>query len=344
MPLQETFQSIAFSVTRFTSFTANAIILGLVPICILVLRPAFALVDAERWSEGRRRLATRLEDLVQASLVASATATVIGILLQLAILAGTEGEISGESFSSLASTPFGRAYLVRLPLLAGLTVLLLNRLSHSVLAGVGDDSKAPSAGWWSAWAALGTMLLATSSFSGHAAVGQPRVLSIGNDIVHLVAGAIWFTGIIVLAGLIPYAWRKAEESQRHRLLTPLVVRFSKVALVSITVVAITGTINSFFDVAELNDLVDSGYGITLTVKLILFAGILLLGGINHRYTRKRLERNEGVASVARLFRKLIAVELAIGLGIMGATGILTGMQKTRESAAALSVVTARQTF
>lgn len=340
MPLQDTFQAIAFSITRFTGFTANAIIIGVVPICLLVLRPAFAGVDVGNWQEGKRRLAARLEDLVQAALVASATATVIGILLQLAILAGPDGSISGESFTTLASTPFGQSYLIRFPLLAGLTVLLLNRVRHSVLAGIGDDTKMPGAAWWGAWVGLGTILLATSSFSGHASVGDPRALSIGNDIIHLLSGAVWFSGIIVLAGLIPYAWRKAPESDRIELLTPLVVRFSKVALISILIVAVTGTINSFFDVGRLRDLVETGYGITLALKVLLFFGVLGLGAVNHRYVRVRLERRDRPGTVAHLFRKLIAIELAIGLGIMGVTGILTGMQKTRESGttAALSAL------
>jgi len=337
-PLQDTFQSIAFSLTRFTGFTANAIIIGVVPICVLVLRPAFAGLDPARWRDGKRRLARRLEDLVQAALVASATATVIGILLQLAILAGPDGEISGASFTTLASTPFGQAYLCRLPLLAGLAVLLLNRVSDSALAGIGDDSTEPSRAWWGAWVGLGTILLATSSFSGHAAVARPRVLSIGNDIIHLLSGAVWFSGIVILAGLIPFAWRKTADAQRSELLAPLVVRFSKVAMVSIAVVAITGTINSLFDVARLRDLIESGYGITLSIKIALFVGILGLGAINHLYVRSRLERSDRVTSVTRLFRKMIALELAIGLGIMGVTGILTGMQKTRESATGSPVI------
>jgi len=343
MPLQDTFQSIAFSVTRFTGFTANALIVGLVPICVLVLRPAFAGVDAKNWGEGKKRLARRLEDVVQAALVASATATVIGILLQLAILSGSEGEISGSGLTTLASTPFGQAYLIRLPLLAGLSVLLLNRVRQSSLAGIGDFTKSPNAAWWGAWLGLGTILLATSSFSGHAAVGRPRILSIGNDIIHLLSGAVWLSGIVVLAALVPYAWRKMAEGDRIELLTPLVVRFSRVAFVSIVVVAVTGTVNSLFDVARLRDLVESAYGITLSLKIILFVGVLALGAVNHRYVRTRLERRDRAAPVARLFRKLIVIELTIGLGIMGVTGILTGMQKTRESAAS-APVTARPTF
>ena len=341
MPLQDTFQSIAFSVTRFSSFTAHALLFGAVPICILVLRPAFASLGSEEWSESRRRLASRLEDLMQASLVASATATLIGLLLQAAILAGSEGDITGDIFSSIASTPFGRAYLIRLPLLAGLTVLLLHRVKESALAGAGDGEKAPSAAWWGGWLGLSTLLLATSSFSGHASVGQPRVLSIGNDIVHLVSGATWFTGIIVLAALVPFAWRKKEEGERFALMRPVVVRFSKVALVAITIVAITGTINSLFDVARLRDMIESGYGLALTIKILFFLAILALGAVNHFYIRRRLERGDKDPSVTKLFRRTIAIELAVGLIIMGVTGALTGMQKTRESAAPRAPVTSR---
>ena len=332
MPVQDTFQSIAFSATRFTSFTANALIFGLIPICLLVLRPAFASVSNGEWHEGRERLARRLEDVVQAALVASATATVIGLVLQAAVLAGAEGDLTGDLFSSIASTPFGRAYLIRLPLLAGLTVLLLHRVRRWALTVPGE--KPPPPAWWAGWIGLGTVLLATSSFSGHASVGEPRVLSIGNDIVHLLSGATWFAGIIVLAALVPHAWSKKDNAERLDLMTPIVVRFSKVALTSITIVAITGVVNSLFDVARLRDFLEATYGQALSVKILLFLGVLALGGVNHFYVRRKLEKRDDVKPAVSLFRRTLAIELALGLLIMGATGVLTGLQKTRESTAA----------
>ena len=328
MPVQDAFQSIAFSTMRFASFSANAIIFGLVPIFMLVLRPAFASVSTDGWEEGRKRLAGRLEDLLQAAIVASATATIIGLVLQATVLAGSEGDLTGELFSTIASTPFGRAYLIRLPLLAGLTVLLLNRVRQSSLE-MRDDKRA-GAGWWGGWVLVGAILLATSSFSGHAAVGQPRFLSLANDIVHLLSGATWFTGVIVLAAYVPHAWRTMGNEDRLELMTPIVVRFSKVAVVAITVVAVTGVINSFFDVGRLEDMVGETYGQTLSVKIILFLGVLALGGINHFYVRRRLERRDGEQPAVRTFKRTIAVELALGLLIMGSTGVLTGLQKTRE--------------
>lgn len=341
MPVEDTFQSIAFAMIRYTSFSANAVIFGIVPISILVLRPAFASLDRGGWDETRRRLGRRLEDVLQACLVASVTAAILGIVLQVAVLAGSDGEMTSDALTSLASTTFGRAYLIRLPLLAGLTVLLLNRVKHSALAMADGDEKPATAAWWGGWLALATALLATSSFSGHAAVGNPRVLSLGNDIIHMLSGAVWFTGIVVLAALVPRAWQNKDEAERFALMSPIVIGFSKVAVVAVTIVAVTGTVNSFIDVASFTDLIEAGYGIALSIKILIFLGVLALGGINHFYVRKKLEHGSNESSVAALFRKTIAIELALGLLIMGVTGALTGMQKTRESTAPAPAATSR---
>ena len=87
------------------------------------------------------------------------------------------------------------------------------------------------------------------------------------------------------------------------------------------------------------DMIDAGYGIALSIKILIFLGVLALGGINHFYVRRKLEHGTSEASVAALFRKTIAIELALGLLIMGVTGVLTGMQKTRDSAAPAPGVT-----
>ncbi|MCA1703871.1 MAG: CopD family protein, partial [Actinobacteria bacterium] len=172
----------------------------------------------------------------------------------------------------------------------------------------------------------------THSFTGHAAVAVPRGWGLVNDIVHLAFGSIWFAGIVALAVLVPDAWRAKSEGERLSLLAPVVTRFSKLALVSITIVAITGTLNSFMNVAYLDDMVDTPYGLSLTVKIAFFGGILALGGINHFFLTKRLQRGErfGAWPAQRLFRMTIAIELVIAVTIMGITGWLTGQAKTKQ--------------
>ena len=334
MGFEETFRGIAFFATRFTTFMSHAFIFGLVPLLLLVLRPTFGSLEDEAWANGRRRLARRLEDLVQAALVGSAIATALGLILQGALIAqGSRSDVDMSTFESIASTSFGQWNLLRFPLLAGLTVLLVGKVRQWALAGAGDGRRSPPRVWWLGWAGLAAGLLATSSFSGHAFVATPRTLSILNDVIHLTSGATWLTGIIVLSILLPVAWRGKDRVSRLHLLTPVVIRFSKVAAVSITVVAITGVINSFFDVERVADLVDTTYGLTLSVKIVIFLGVLSLGGVNHFYVRRKLERarDEDAARIPQLFRKTIAVELAMGLLIIALTGALTGQAKTRET-------------
>jgi putative copper export protein len=335
MGVLEDLRSVAYTLARFAGFSANAFLFGLVPIALLVLRPAFRRLDGDEWAAGRRRIGSRLEGLVQASLIASATATAIALLLQAVLVAQLNRQrLDFDSFTSSLNTSFGQWYLLRFPLLAGLAFLVVGKVRRSVLAGAGGDERPPGAVWWGGWGAFGLALLATNSFSGHAAVAEPRGLALLNDVIHLASGAIWFAGIIVLAVVLPDGWRGKDSATRVRLLAPVVVRFSKVALASITVVAITGTVNSLLDVNALNDLVDTGYGRTLALKIGLFLMILVLGGINHFFLRARLERASEASEATgaqRLFRKTIAAELTIAIGLMGMTGVLVGQARTKES-------------
>jgi copper transport protein len=331
MPFEETFRGVAFFAARLTTFTAHAFLFGLVPVLVFVLRPAFAAVGDEGWSEGRRRLARRLEDLMQAALVASAVATIVAIVLQGTLIAeGLGGDVGSETFSAVASTAFGRWHLARFPVLVALAVLLVRHVGDSAFAGAGDDRRPPSLVWWLAWSALASALLITSSMSGHAFVASPRIVSIPNDVIHLASGATWLTGIVLLAIALPTAWRAKDDDERLRLLTPVVVRFSTVAAISIGVVALTGTINSFLDIGKLSDLIDTRYGVSLTLKIAAFLLVLALGGVNHFYVRRKLENNDNARSTAHLFRRTIAIELALGVAIMGLTAVLTGQARTRE--------------
>lgn len=336
MGVEETLRSVAFALVRFSSFAANALLFGLVPILWLVVRPALAPLTTPEWAAGRRAVAERFEGLGQAAIVASAVTAAVGLLLQVALFAGLQGgNVGTDALEAVLQTPFGRWYALRLPLLIALTVLLVGRIRTWSLAEPGEERSHRL--WWAVWAGLALMLLATSTFSGHAAVAQPRALALVNDIVHLAAGGIWFTGIVVLAIALPDAWKRKGSLDRLRVLAPSVMRFSGVALTTITVLLVTGTINSFLHLAAWDDLIDTTYGRTLGIKILFYVGILGLGGTNHFFLRDRMQRaleHEEPAGAQRLFRKTIAAELAIALVILGTTGALTGLSRTRQQAPA----------
>jgi copper transport protein len=263
--------------------------------------------------------------------------------MQATIVAELRGEEVGmSSFEGVLETTFGRWNALRFPVLLTLSVLIVSRVRKWALRGAGDDKKAPSGAWWASWAALSVVLLITSTFSGHSTVATPKWIAVGNDILHMIAASIWFAGIIELAVALPDGSRGVDEQGRVKLLAESVTRFSRVAMVAIAVVAATGTLNSFMHVAALDDLIDTNYGRMIALKVLLLLGVLALGGINHYFVRHRLERavEQGTDTPARsLFRRTIAAELAIAIGLMGATGVLTGLARTKKVERATSSVT-----
>ncbi len=313
---------------RWGGFTAHAFLFGSALILQLVLRPALEGLSLEGWGPEIRRLGARLEALTRAALTASLLVTSIALLLQLTLVAGVRKEDPGASaLSSVLSSNFGLWHAVRYPLLIALGVLLLGQVGSRL------DAKG-GRGYLLAWGALSLALLATSSFAGHAAVGSPGPLSILNDLLHQASGATWFAGIVLLAAILPEVWRGRSEEEQLRVLAPATIRFSSVALVSIAVVAITGTFNSFLHMGALEDLWTTAYGRFLALKILLFLVILGLGAGNLFVVRRRLRKD--VRSAPRsLLRRAIAAELAIALALFAASGVLTGLSRTKPAAQVL---------
>jgi copper transport protein len=331
---EDSLRNVAFTIVRFSQFVSGAMLFGLVAVALLVLRPSFAGLAGRRFEPARLVLAYRIGSLVKVSLAVSATAAVLGLLLQALLVADLGGgRLDSSDFSSVLDSSFGLWYAMRLPFLLALGVLLGGSIRDRVLSGAGDDKASPPTVWWIAWAGFALGVLLTNSMAGHAAVSSPAALAVANDLVHLAAGGIWFTGIVVLAVVLPEVLRRVDAGDRLAVIAPNVVNFSRLALISIAVIGLTGTINSFFNVESPSDLFDSGYGRALSVKLALFAGILLMGSINHLYVRNRLaaalERQD--RSGARgVFRKTIVVELALGVVLLVITGVLVGSARTRQ--------------
>ncbi len=71
----------------------------------------------------------------------------------------------------------------------------------------------------------------------------------------------------------------------------------------------------------------------MALKVALFGGVLLLGGLNHFFVRRRLARELGgsdTGGARSLFRRTIAGELVIALLLMAVTGLLAGLSRTRQ--------------
>ena len=80
------------------------------------------------------------------------------------------------------------------------------------------------------------LLLLLKSQNGHAMAFEPVVLSISLDFIHLLVASIWSGGLF----FILLFWKKHREYVR-----PFLLIFSKVALVSIIILTLTGTALTF---------------------------------------------------------------------------------------------------
>ncbi|WP_188988447.1 copper resistance CopC/CopD family protein [Paenibacillus nasutitermitis] len=120
-------------------------------------------------------------------------------------------------------------------------------------------------------------ILGVESWSGHAVVFRPKLLSVLFDFIHLAAAAVWVGGLVLVLAL----WfRDRKEAGRFAL------GFSKAALLSIAVLALSGVGMTLLFLPSLNYLFYTSWGILLMVKTGFVLLVLVTGGILHMRTRR----------------------------------------------------------
>jgi copper transport protein len=147
--------------------------------------------------------------------------------------------------------------------------------------------------------------------AGHAAAAPVPALEVGAQWVHVVAGGIWLGGLAaLLAGL-----RGVEDTARRR----AVRRFSAVAGIALLAVAITGVVRAVAEIPSWWDLVTTGYGRLVLLKVVLIVALAVLGGLNRYRNVPRAD-----ASVQGL-RRLSRFELTLGVAVIAAAAAMAGI-------------------
>jgi copper transport protein len=176
-------------------------------------------------------------------------------------------------------------------------------------------------------AAVGAMLVHV--LGGHAnAPSSVRGVNLGLQWIHVVAVGVWIGGLVWLLVLL----RRTEGPER----AAAVRRFSLIAGLSLGTVAITGFLRMLDEVggiAAWGRLISTDFGITLAIKIVLFAALLALGARNRFVNVPGLSR--GSRPVSSL-RRTVSAELAIAAGVFGVTGVLTELPPADQAATAAS--------
>jgi len=166
--------------------------------------------------------------------------------------------------------------------------------------------------------------------AGHAAaadswIGGPP-LQIAAQWIHFASAAVWMGGLAALL----LAIRGAESDEKGS----AVLRYSRLAAISLFVVAATGVYRAIGQIGSWQGLFHSSYGYVVIVKSVLLGGLAALGA-RQRFWNLRIVRT----NLAGL-RKIGKTELVVATALFVATAILTGLSPPAPASAANTPLTA----
>jgi copper transport protein len=160
----------------------------------------------------------------------------------------------------------------------------------------------------------GSLLLLAKSFDGHPYVSKLPWLSVPTDFLHLFSASVWIGSLIYLAAMIPWAWLKKNDQDRDVVWSE-VERFSFYGIILVSMLLISGTLNTFLILPEWKDLWGTAYGWIIIIKVILLALMVALASFHRANVKKR----------GKSIRKSIIAEFAIGIMALMLAGFLTHM-------------------
>ncbi|TDV42974.1 putative copper resistance protein D [Pseudomonas helmanticensis] len=171
-----------------------------------------------------------------------------------------------------------------------------------------------------AWLAsvAGAIALASLAWSGHGAMdeGTLRFWHFLSDILHLLAAGAWLGAMLALVLMA----RGPLDEARIRSLAFAVRRFEWIGAVIVLTLSITGVVNYLFIVGpRLDEVLLGTYGMLLAIKILLFAGMLVLAALNRFHLGPALAqalRNGHYVIAANALKRSVVVELAIALLIV----------------------------
>jgi putative copper resistance protein D len=217
--------------------------------------------------------------------------------------------MSGESIGAalfdgtlgtvLRETRFGTLWKVRMLLLLGIALALWGR--RRVTRGA-------------AAIAAGAVLILTAA-TGHAGAenGPAGDIHLAADMVHLLAAGTWLGGLVPFARAMakPISFAQADAEAR---------RFSRLGLVCVGAILVTGSVNAWFLVGTVPALTGTIYGRLLLIKIALFLAMVAIAAIN-RYRLTPPIRDAGAATLPAL-RRNSAIEAGLGLAILLIVAVL----------------------
>jgi putative copper export protein len=176
--------------------------------------------------------------------------------------------------------------------------------------------------WLRRWrlAAVGLAGLALVLQAGHShafAMEHGPSLLLYAQGLHLLAGGAWLGGLLPLLILVRDAPPKSAAE---------VLRcFSKLAILCVVAIAGTACLQGWILGGGVAGLIGTAYGFVLLLKAALFAALLGLAAVNRFRLTPQMER-EDAQPARRALLRTIAGETVLGLMVVLAAGLLSGLE------------------
>lgn len=341
----------ALAIARGLQYSAIALGLGALIFFLVCWRPA-----------GRvsRPFTARLETLLLVAGVVGFVSALLAVILQGAIGSGESfwNAARPDVFTDVLGTRFGRAWgiaaAVWLVVLGVLATRPLREADEPPSSPVDDEPRisAPSSGGVATLAsphaageraprasspndpsrkarvvALAVPLFALTllpSLGGHTSVQEPVAVLMPMNVLHVLAMAAWLGGVAVLVLALRAATSSVSPEERTPLLATVVGRFSALAGPALAVLLISGSVQGIIEVGRFGALLDTPFGRSVLIKIAVALLIVAAGAYNRQKlvpALKRLTGSPGQTGV--LLRRILVVELVLGVIALGATGALS---------------------
>ncbi len=170
------------------------------------------------------------------------------------------------------------------------------------------------------------LALLSLPLTGHSRSFGPAWLVLGSDTVHVVAGAVWFGGVL---GLLITLRSSAPASAAAR----TVGRFSTVAAWVVLALAVSGTVLAWRILPGLGALTSTGYGFTLLAKVAVVALVVVVAAWNRYRLVPHVHDDDGART--RL-RRTVGTEAWLILLAVALTGVLVSQSPTEADEAPAS--------
>lgn len=142
------------------------------------------------------------------------------------------------------------------------------------------------------------------AMSGHAAAAPPELLTRPAIFLHGLGVAFWIGALAPLTALV---------SKPTTATLPLLNRFSRIAMPVVAALGLTGLTLAIIQLEKPSALVETSYGLILSVKLLLVLFLLALAALNRYRLTPALASNHKAAST---LKRSILLECGVALAIL----------------------------